>query len=70
MRQSVAPNRISHAASLSSQISSAAAASKLLEKKKEFDAVSAFDRASALYLSRLEALGEECDIMAAAGEGA
>ncbi|KAJ7251847.1 hypothetical protein B0H12DRAFT_636502 [Mycena haematopus] len=30
----------------------AAAAAKFLEKKKEFDAVSAFQRASALYLQR------------------
>lgn len=42
---------------------------KLIEKKKEFDAVSALERASALYLERTEGLGEDCDIMANAGEG-
>ena len=63
MRQSVVPNRQSAA------ISSAATLLKLREKKKEYDAVSAFERASALYLERIEALGEDCDIMARAGEG-
>jgi DASH complex subunit DAD2 len=42
---------------------------KLLEKKKEYDAASALERASALYLQRIEALGEDCEIMAKAGEG-
>jgi hypothetical protein len=69
MRHSVAANRTSHAASLNSQANSATAASKLLEKKKEFDAVSALERASTLYLERIEGLGEDCDIMADAGRG-
>lgn len=69
MRQSVAASRASHGASLNSQANSAAAAAKLLEKKKEFDAVSALERASALYLERIEGLGEDCDIMADAGQG-
>jgi DASH complex subunit DAD2 len=41
----------------------------LIEKKKEYDAVSALERASALYLERIEALGEDCNTMAKAGEG-
>lgn len=45
------------------------AAAKLLEKKKEYDAVCALERASALYLERIEGLGEDCDIMADAGQG-
>jgi len=48
---------------------SAATLSKLTEKKKEYDAVSALERASALYLERLEALGDDYDVMADAGEG-
>jgi DASH complex subunit DAD2 len=48
--------------------SSAAALLKLIEKKKEFDAVSALERASTLYLERIEGLGEEFDVMANAGE--
>jgi len=52
------------------QGSSSAAFSKLIEKKKEYDSVSALERASALYLARIEALGEEFNIMANAGEGA
>ncbi|KAF9048449.1 hypothetical protein BJ165DRAFT_1525905 [Panaeolus papilionaceus] len=69
MRQSVAANRISHAPSTGAGMSSAAAQAKLLEKKKEYDAVAALERASALYLERIEALGADCDIMANAGEG-
>ncbi|PPR03084.1 hypothetical protein CVT24_012397 [Panaeolus cyanescens] len=68
MRQSVAPNRISHAPSSGPGLSSAAAQAKLLEKKKEYDAVAALERASALYLERIEALGADCDIMANAGQ--
>ena len=65
MRQSVA-TRTSHSAA---SASSAAAMSKLLEKKKEYDAVSALEKASLLFLERIEALSEDCDIMANAGEG-
>lgn len=70
MRQSVAANRTSYAAaSVNSQANAAATAAKLLEKKKEFDAVAALERASTLYLERIEGLGEDCDIMADAGQG-
>ncbi|KAG7449614.1 uncharacterized protein BT62DRAFT_928337 [Guyanagaster necrorhizus] len=61
MRQSVAPNRFS-------QTNSAAATAKLLEKKKEFDAVHALTRASALYLERIEGLSTDFDTMADAGQ--
>ncbi|KAF9528526.1 hypothetical protein CPB83DRAFT_766762 [Crepidotus variabilis] len=61
MRQSLAPNRASTAAS-------SGGLAKLTEKKKEYDAVAALERASALYLERIEALGEDCDIMSRAGE--
>lgn len=64
MRQSVAPGRASQATGASH-----AATSKLLEKKKEFDAVSALERASALYLERIDAISEDCAIMADAGQG-
>ena len=64
MRQSVAPHRVS-------QIPhpSPTALARLLEKKKEFYAVSALEKASALYLERIEGLRDDCDIMANAGEG-
>lgn len=65
MRQSVAPNRATSVI----QGGSSATLSRLTEKKKEYDAVSALERASTLYLERLEALGDDCDIMANAGEG-
>jgi len=48
---------------------SAPTSAKLIEKKKEYEAVSALERASALYLERIEALAEDCDIMADAGAG-
>ncbi|KAL4073224.1 hypothetical protein V8B97DRAFT_1953163 [Scleroderma yunnanense] len=61
MRQSVAPNRISQAAS-------AAAVNRLLEKKKEYEAVAALERASALFVKRIEGLADDCEIMADAGQ--
>jgi len=64
MRQSVAPSRVSQ----TPHPSSTAALAKLLEKKRECDAVSALEKATALYLERIEGLGEDCDIMANAGE--
>ena len=64
MRQSVAPNRVSQTSN-----PSPAAHARLLEKKKEFYAVSALEKASALYLERMEGLRDDCDIMANAGEG-
>ncbi|KJA27717.1 hypothetical protein HYPSUDRAFT_130784 [Hypholoma sublateritium FD-334 SS-4] len=66
MRHSLAPNRASQAGSYSN--SSATTLAKLLEKKKEYEAVSALERSSSLYLERIEALGDECDIMANAAE--
>jgi DASH complex subunit DAD2 len=63
LRPSVAASRVSHAPS-------AAAAAKLIEKKKEFDAVSALERASAQYLERITALADDCEVMADAGRGA
>ncbi|KAG2357229.1 hypothetical protein BDR07DRAFT_1339089 [Suillus spraguei] len=68
MRQSVAPSRISHAASLASQATSVVAMSRLHEKKKEFEAVAALERASALFLKRIEGLADDCEVMADAGQ--
>lgn len=68
MRQSVAPSRISQAASLA-QSNNAAAMSRLQEKKKEFEAVAALERASALFLKRIEGLADDCEVMADAGQG-
>lgn len=69
IRQSSIQGRASHAPSQSFQSASPAAIAKLIEKKKEYDAVSALERASTLYLQRIEALGEDCEVMAKAGEG-
>ncbi|OJA11915.1 hypothetical protein AZE42_06135 [Rhizopogon vesiculosus] len=68
MRQSVVPNRISQASSLSSHSNNAAALSRLQEKKKEFEAVTALERASSLFLKRIEGLAEDCEVMADAGQ--
>ncbi|KAF7301178.1 hypothetical protein MIND_00682300 [Mycena indigotica] len=66
-RQSVAPGRASYAAG-SNTANSAAAMAKFLEKKKEFDAVSALHKASTLYLQRIEGLAEDCETMADSGQ--
>ena len=66
MRQSVASSRSSH---IPGQAPNAAATARLTEKKKEFEAVSAFDRASAMFLKRIEGLADDCDVMADAGMG-
>ncbi|KIL68884.1 hypothetical protein M378DRAFT_158023 [Amanita muscaria Koide BX008] len=65
MRQSIAANKTSYASHATAQ---AAAITRLLEKKKEVDAVSALERASALYLQRMEGLVDDLEIMADAGQ--
>ncbi|KAI0686757.1 hypothetical protein C8T65DRAFT_143826 [Cerioporus squamosus] len=64
MRASLAPHRHSQ---LPRSASSASAAAKLAEKKKEFEAVAALERASASFVRRIEDLGDEFDVMADAG---
>ncbi|KAF8909894.1 hypothetical protein CPB85DRAFT_711001 [Mucidula mucida] len=64
LRQSVAPNRASQAPN----VNSAAAIAKQREKKKEFEAVSALERASAQYLERINSLAGDFDVMADGGE--
>lgn len=49
---------------------SAALLARLADKKKEFEAVDALQRASALFLRRLEGLADDCEEMAEAGIGA
>ena len=51
------------------QAISAAAMNKLLEKKKEYEAVAALERASALFVNRIEGLADDCKVMADAGQG-
>ena len=48
---------------------SAAQLARLADKKKEFEAVDALQRASALFLHRLEGLADDCEAMAEAGIG-
>ncbi|KAM5543144.1 hypothetical protein V8D89_003018 [Ganoderma adspersum] len=64
MRASMAASRQSQ---LPGSVANAAAAAKLLEKKKEFEAVAALERASAQFLKRIEELGDDFDTMADAG---
>lgn len=42
---------------------------RLMEKRKEHDAVMALDKVSGELVDRLEGLGEDCEIMADAGKG-
>ncbi|KAG9309345.1 hypothetical protein JVU11DRAFT_10581 [Chiua virens] len=64
MRQSVASHRVSHAP----QANNPASLQRLLEKKKEFEAVAALERASALFVRRIEGLADDCEVMADAGQ--
>ena len=66
MRASMAVSRQSQ---LPGSVSSAAATAKLLEKKKEFEAVAALEKASTQFLKRIEQLGDDFDVMADAGIG-
>lgn len=66
MRQSMAPLRQSH---LPAPANNSAAAAKLLEKKKEFEAVAALERASTQFLKRIESIGDDFDVIADAGIG-
>lgn len=65
MRHSVAPSRMSQAAS---QVTNAVAMTRLLEKKKEYDAVAALERVTTLFLNRIEGLADDCEVMADAGQ--
>ena len=67
-RQSVASARASHAASTHAPNPTSIA--RLIEKKKELEAVMALERSSALLLRRMEGLSEDCETMADAGLGA
>ncbi|KAH9929617.1 uncharacterized protein BXZ73DRAFT_48027 [Epithele typhae] len=64
MRASIAASRQSQ---LPGSVASAAAAAKLVEKKKEFEAVAALEKASAQFLKRIEGLGDDFEVMAEAG---
>jgi len=74
MRPSTTSARTSHAPSSSQSQTqpppSAAQLARLADKKKEFEAVDALQRASALFLRRLEGLADDCEAMAEAGIGA
>ncbi|KAG7090904.1 hypothetical protein E1B28_009981 [Marasmius oreades] len=67
-RPSTLGNRSSYAHGLSQQATSAATATKLIEKKKEYDGVAALEKASSLFLERMTGMMEDCDVMANAGE--
>ncbi|GBE81337.1 hypothetical protein SCP_0310640 [Sparassis crispa] len=63
MRQSVVAARQSQLPNPAN----AAAAAKLLEKKKEYEAAAALERASLNFVRRIEELGDDFDVMADAG---
>lgn len=66
MRQSIAPLRQSH---LPNPSLNSAASAKLSEKKKEFEAVLALEKASTQFLKRIEGLADDFDNIADAGIG-
>ena len=67
MRSSIAPSRVSHAHALAAP--NPALLHRLVEKKKEFEAVAALERASAFFVRRMEGLADDCEVMADAGQG-
>ena len=69
MRPSTASAPLSQPQSQSHPPPSAAQLARLADKKKEFEAVDALQRASALFLRRLEGLADDCEAMAEAGIG-
>ncbi|KAF8549026.1 hypothetical protein OG21DRAFT_1515644 [Imleria badia] len=60
MRSSIVPGRVPN--------NNPASAHRLLEKKKEYESVAALERASALFVKRIEALADDCQVMADAGQ--
>ena len=66
MRQSIAPTRQSH---LSNSSSNPAASKLLLEKKKEFEAILALEKASTQFLKRIEGIADDVDNITEAGIG-
>lgn len=66
MRASMAASRQSQAPGA---IANAAANAKLLEMKKEYEAVAALERAGAHFLKRIEDIGDDFDVIADAGIG-
>ena len=66
MRQSIAPTRQSH---LSNSSSNPAAFKQLSEKKKEFEAILALEKASTQFLRRIEGIADDVDNITEAGIG-
>jgi hypothetical protein len=69
MRPSTTSTRASHAPGAQAP-PSATLLARLTDKKKEIEAVEALQRASTLFLRRLEGLADDCEAMADAGIGA
>jgi hypothetical protein len=69
MRPSTTSTRASHAPG-SQAPPNATLLARLADKKKEIEAVEALQRASDLFLRRLEGLADDCEAMADAGIGA
>jgi len=67
MRPSSTSTRASHAPGPQAPPPSATLLARLADKKKEAEAVEALQRASALFLRRLEGLADDCEVMADAG---
>ncbi|KAH9830855.1 uncharacterized protein C8Q71DRAFT_716353 [Rhodofomes roseus] len=66
MRQSAAAS--SRQSTLQNSALNAAAQARLLEKKKEYEAVAALERASVQFVRRIDELGDDFDVMADAGK--
>lgn len=72
MRQSSAyssAGRPSHIGSITSQNVNPNSSVKILEKRKEFEALQALERTSAEYVRRMKALAIDCKVMTDSGKG-
>ena len=72
MRHSTAyslAGRPSHIGSITAQNINPNTSAKILEKRKEFEALQALERASSEYVRRMRALAQDCEIMADGGKG-
>ncbi|TFL04759.1 hypothetical protein BDV98DRAFT_501889 [Pterulicium gracile] len=67
-RQSTANRTVYGASGQPSQNSNALSLARLTEKKKEINAVTALETASLLCVKRLEAMGQDFNLMADSGE--
>ena len=61
--------RPSHIGSITSQNINPNTNARILEKRKEYEALQALERASSEYVRRMKALAQDCEVMEDGGKG-